>query len=587
MKTGLSHLVVTRLPRRGRRGSTLPTVRQVRRRVKFSRWERNGETKCARPRARVTWGGVSGSIAGEISFSAPFIACGNPPIDMHSRTPAHPRQSFRAIEWDLTALRCLGRCLATLFCLLAFDLTTLSAKPVFTSVPAPRQVVTLGESLTLNATASGQERGDAQPSRGSESLTLNATASGDSTLAYQWKRNGRAISGATSDSYTLTNASPIRDGGWYQVVATDSTGSTTSATIFVNVATIPQSILTWGFSDWLYGPGETVAAPELSSGTGIVSLAVGAYYYGDHMLALKADGTVVGWGLNDFGQATPPADLKDVVAISGGGAYSMALKADGTVVAWGASDALIQSLVSLTDVAAVSAGYGVIGVLKSDGTVATWNRETGFVELPELSDATAIAAGGEFIVALKSDGTVAVWMGDRYYYEDPGKLTDVPAGLTDVVAIAAGWAHAVAVKADGTVVAWGYNNRGQTQVPAGLANVVAASACQAGAHTIALKTDGTVVAWGDNYAGQSNVPVGLDQVVGIAAGSEYSLALRASAAPFGSPSSTPTTGGGTTPTPTNTSTSTAGSPGGGGAVSGWFFLLLLTAALLRHGPSRE
>jgi hypothetical protein len=56
---------------------------------------------------------------------------------------------------------------------------------------------------------------------------------------------------------------------------------------------------------------------------------------GFHGLALKADGTVVGWGHNAYGQATPPAGLTGVAAIGARAHDSLALKADGTVVAWG------------------------------------------------------------------------------------------------------------------------------------------------------------------------------------------------------------------------------------------------------------
>jgi len=56
-----------------------------------------------------------------------------------------------------------------------------------------------------------------------------------------------------------------------------------------------------------------------------------------HSLALRADGSVVGWGDNAYGQATPPAGLSGVVAISAGQDFSVALKSDGTVVAWGSN----------------------------------------------------------------------------------------------------------------------------------------------------------------------------------------------------------------------------------------------------------
>ena len=43
--------------------------------------------------------------------------------------------------------------------------------------------------------------------------------------------------------------------------------------------------------------------------------------------------------------------------------------------------------------------------------------------------------------------------------------------LSNAVAISAGFAHSLAIRDDGTVVAWGYNNFGQTTVPAGLTAV--------------------------------------------------------------------------------------------------------------------
>ncbi|MDB6111000.1 MAG: Alpha-tubulin suppressor and related protein-like protein, partial [Pedosphaera sp.] len=103
--------------------------------------------------------------------------------------------------------------------------------------------------------------------------------------------------------------------------------------------------------------------------------------------------------------------------------------------------------------------------------------------------------------------------------------TNVPAGLSNVVAIASGASHGLGLRNDGTVVAWGSNNSGQTNVPPGLSNVIAVAGGMQ--HSLALLANGTVAAWGDNTYGQTNVPPGLNNVVAISAGANHNLALKA------------------------------------------------------------
>jgi len=67
--------------------------------------------------------------------------------------------------------------------------------------------------------------------------------------------------------------------------------------------------------------------------SGVTAVAAGGW----HNPALKSDGTLVGWGDNGAGQATPPAGLTDVIAIAAGFLHSLALKSDGTVVGWAAT----------------------------------------------------------------------------------------------------------------------------------------------------------------------------------------------------------------------------------------------------------
>jgi hypothetical protein len=81
------------------------------------------------------------------------------------------------------------------------------------------------------------------------------------------------------------------------------------------------SIVGWGWQ---------VVGVDLSSG--FVQIAAGFFY----SLGLKADGSIVGWGSNAWGQVNAPAPNTDFIAVAAGGAHSLGLKADGSIVAWGA-----------------------------------------------------------------------------------------------------------------------------------------------------------------------------------------------------------------------------------------------------------
>jgi alpha-tubulin suppressor-like RCC1 family protein len=191
-----------------------------------------------------------------------------------------------------------------------------------------------------------------------------------------------------------------------------------------------------------------------------VTAVAGGWYHG---LALRSNGTVVGWGAGtttggfpNFGQSIVPTNLAGVMTVAAGGFHSLALQTNGTVVAWG------------------------------------WNASGQTNVPPELSNVVAIAAGGSNSIALKSDGTLLAW-GDDTYGE-----SDVPAGLSNVVAISAGAAHVMALKSDGTVVAWGLDNSGQTDIPAGLTNVAAISA--GGYFNLALVNTGPVTFLNSPYS---------------------------------------------------------------------------------------
>jgi hypothetical protein len=88
----------------------------------------------------------------------------------------------------------------------------------------------------------------AQPASTAVSLgqtaTFTVSASGTSPLSYQWRKNMANISGATKASYTTPAALGADDGAQFDVVVSNSAGSTTSnaATLTVNPPASLQSI---------------------------------------------------------------------------------------------------------------------------------------------------------------------------------------------------------------------------------------------------------------------------------------------------------------------------------------------------------
>lgn len=279
------------------------------------------------------------------------------------------------------------------------------------------------------------------------------------------------------------------------------------------------SVAGWGYDN----AGQVSIPPQALAG--VTAVAGGA----NHSLALKADGTVLAWGLDASGQTDVPAGLSNVTAIAAGSVYSMALQASGTVVVWGTQ---VAAPAGLAGVVAIAAGWDSSGItsghclaLEGNGAIVAWGDNTyGQTNVPAgLTNVVAIAAGNNFSLALRADGTVVAW-GENAYGE-----TNVPAAATTVLAIAAGGDHVLALKQNLTVVAWGRNDAGQATVPANLKNVVAIAG--GAMHSLALKADGTLAGWGDNTYGQTNIGAGLSGYCAVAAGGYHSLTIRGDGSP--------------------------------------------------------
>jgi alpha-tubulin suppressor-like RCC1 family protein len=383
-----------------------------------------------------------------------------------------------------------------------------------------------------------------------EGAVFEAAASGYPTPTVQWEvsmNNGStwsAVPGATASQLAVEKAQASESGDQYRAVFTNAAGKATTSEVTLTVATNHFSAVAWGSN--LYkqlGDGfkeQFSDVPVPVTGLKFVTAVAAG---GHHSLALLANGTVVAWGGNGFGQlgdggtiesSVPVAvqGLSGVRAIAAGASHSLALLTNGTLMAWGDNES------------------GQLGI----GTSAEHSELP--VPVKGLTGVKAISAGADYSLALLTNGTVMAWGGNESGQLGTGstKSSNAPVavkGLTGVSAISAGGEFALALLTNGTVRAWGNDERGQlgnitieeggSDVPVAVETLTGVAAVAAGTnHGLALLSGGTVMSWGDDTAGelgngtvkaQETTPVavsGLSGATAVSAGGMYSAALLGS-----------------------------------------------------------
>ena len=409
-------------------------------------------------------------------------------------------------------------------------------------------------------------------------------------LAYQWRRNGAPIAGATGPTYTTGPTSVAADNGaLYSVDVGNAVGTTPSSSARLSVSSAPVTTAVLTVTATPAGGGTVTSAPAgincgadcsetYSLNTAVVLMATPAAGFSFSAWSSNCPAGAVTMSAGIACTATfvaMPAAPSGIGRIAAGAGFSIAVSRAGVPYSWGedsagqlgngepnASRPTAAPLDSLAGVIAVAAGGAYAGVaVRSDGSVWAWGYR-GFVDcafgalasspfqIAGANGITAASAGQDHTLLLRADKTVLSYgcngsgqLGRPGQQVVPMAPAMVVAGLPPIRAVAAGAEFSLALDESGNVWFWGRRpgdrSGASSATPvqvAGLANVIAIAAAED--HALALRGNGSVWAWGSNRNGKLGDGTEIDraaptatlltaQVSAICAGGDNSLALRA------------------------------------------------------------
>lgn len=274
-------------------------------------------------------------------------------------------------------------------------------------------------------------------------------------------------------------------------------------------------------------------------------------------VALKSDGSIWGWGGNSNGQLgqgnnnfnysnpTRIGNSNDWSQIAAGGNHVMAIKSDGSLWAWGRNSNgelgigsysgtnVPVRVGSANDWISIAPGYSHSYALKSDGSLwATGDNSQGtlgngtfgsssnvMVRVGSSNNWVGISSGDYFAVGMQVNGSIWSWGSNSFGQLGQGNTNNVhtPTQIGSGVTwkqVAANRRHMIAIQANGTLWACGENSDGRlgdgsTIQRTSLVQIGSDTnwmrAAPGGFHSMALKANGSLWAWGNNSLGQLGI----------------------------------------------------------------------------------
>jgi alpha-tubulin suppressor-like RCC1 family protein len=197
-------------------------------------------------------------------------------------------------------------------------------------------------------------------------------------IVFAWGDNNR---GQLGNGTTADSPVPVKIAGLSQVTGI-ATGFRSAAAIEANSISAVTSVWTWGKNDHgQLGDGTLADHHTPERVTGVPASVAGVSVGNGFTVVLGTDGSVWGWGDNEFGElALAPGDTpltrpvngiaagSHITQLSAGAGHVLALRSDGTVLGWGFNE------------------FGQGG----NGTTA---QTSGPVQVTGLTSATQVSAG--------------------------------------------------------------------------------------------------------------------------------------------------------------------------------------------------